>query len=385
MKHRPIVVLTALNLEYRAVREHLRDVTEYRHPMGTLFEVGRLGRTGCTVALSLVGKGNHHSAVLAERAMAAFDPPAVLFVGVAGALWPDVNLGDVVVASHVYAYHGGTSQDDGFKARPRVWEIPHEYDQLAHHLDRTSAWSRRLPPGEPQPRVRFGPVAAGEVVQDSATSAHAAWVRSTYNDAIAIEMEAAGLAQAAHLNRSLPAVVVRGISDRADGTKASTDGANWQPRAAAHAAAFAMALAEEITRRQKLQPGIPGRKDDTTMTRTVRNTAKGNAQVGVQAGVVHGGISIVQPRPDVPSALLAQVAQLREELVEMRAAGQVDSDTFQAAERELDTITGAPSPSGEQSRNQTFIALKRLRGLLLDWTELAAKVTAIIATLKGMS
>jgi nucleoside phosphorylase len=31
---------------------------------------------------------------------------AVLFVGVAGALWDATPLGDVVMATHVYAYHG---------------------------------------------------------------------------------------------------------------------------------------------------------------------------------------------------------------------------------------------------------------------------------------
>lgn len=55
-------------------------------------------------------------------------------------------------------------------------------------------------------------------------------------------MEAAGVAQAAHLNDSLPVVVVRGISDRADGGKVAADGAGWQPRAVINAAAFAVAL-----------------------------------------------------------------------------------------------------------------------------------------------
>jgi hypothetical protein len=59
---------------------------------------------------------------------------AVLFVGVVGALWDATPLGDVVMATHVYAYHGGTSEDDGLKARPRVWEVAHGISQLASHL-----------------------------------------------------------------------------------------------------------------------------------------------------------------------------------------------------------------------------------------------------------
>jgi adenosylhomocysteine nucleosidase len=48
----------------------------------------------------------------------------------------------------------------------------------------------------------------------------------------------------------VPALIIRGISDRADGGKAALDGAGWQPRAAAHAAAFAVAMAIEIITRE---------------------------------------------------------------------------------------------------------------------------------------
>ena len=111
MNDTTIVILTAMNLEYRAVRAQLSDITAHTHPMGTRFEVGHLDR--CRVALALTGKGNQSAAVLTERAAAEFAPAAVIFVGVAGALQPHLGLGDVVVATHVYAYHGATSQDDG--------------------------------------------------------------------------------------------------------------------------------------------------------------------------------------------------------------------------------------------------------------------------------
>lgn len=297
MKHRPITILTALDLEYQAVRKHLADVRTHRHPAGTRFEVGLLAGGDCRVALGLVGKGNQSAAVLAERAITEFSPFSLLFVGVAGALWPGIGLGDVVVATHVYAYHGGTSEDDGFKARPRVWETSHELDQIARYLYRSEIWARRLPEGPAVPKVHFGPIAAGEVVQDSAISAHARWVRQTYNDALAIEMEAAGVAQAAHLNKSLPMVVVRGISDRADGTKVTSDDASWQTKAAAHAAAFATALAQELA--QEARHGQPTRaserKKGVPTTNGVRNLARGHARVGAQIGHIHGNVTIGQP------------------------------------------------------------------------------------------
>ncbi|SRR5712691_4534115 len=124
-EQKTLVVLTALDVEYDSIRSKLTDVRAQSHPAGTRFEVGRLADGECRVVIAQVGKGNLAAAVLAERAIGEFDPAALLFSGVAGALRSSIALGDVVVATHVYAYHGGTSLDDGLKSRPRVWEISH--------------------------------------------------------------------------------------------------------------------------------------------------------------------------------------------------------------------------------------------------------------------
>ncbi|GII63063.1 purine phosphorylase [Sphaerisporangium krabiense] len=383
MNERPVVILTALDLEYEAVRRHLSDLRLHRHRAGTRFEIGRLPN-GCHVALGLVGKGNQPAAVLTERAITEFDPFALLFVGVAGALWPDVDLGDVVIATHVYAYHGGTSEDDGLKARPRVWEISHEPDQIARHLVRNGTWKRRLPADQAAAEVRFGPIAAGEVVQDSAISAHAQWVRQTYNDALAIEMEAAGVAQAAHLNRSLPMVVIRGISDRADGTKVKTDGVGWQAKAVTNAAALALALAEELAR-ETLRGNVADRTEKAegeSMPEIVRNVAKGSAHVGVQAGRIYGNVSIGQPSQAVLDPA-GQLADLRHKLSKACAAGDVDVATFTAAEEEIDVAAQSLSENTDQGKNKAMIALRRLRGLLMDVADLASKVASVIAAIRG--
>jgi hypothetical protein len=89
--------------------------------------------------------------------------------------------------------------------------------------------------------VHLKPVLAGEVVIDSRESRLYKFLRTHYNDAVAVEMEGVGLANAAHAAGGLPAMVVRGISDRA-GQKTQTDAAGWQPCAAERAAAFAVEL-----------------------------------------------------------------------------------------------------------------------------------------------
>jgi 8-oxo-dGTP diphosphatase len=294
-----IVILTAMNLEYNAVRARLSGVTAQMHPMGTRFEVGHLG-DDCRVALALTGKGNQSAAVLAERAAAQFAPAAIIFVGVAGALQPHLGLGDVVVASHVYAYHGATSQDDSLTARPRTWELSHRAHQIAAHLDRTGEWALQLPGGQTPPRVHFGPVAAGEIAHYSAVAHPRQWLREHYNDAVAVEMEAAGVAQAGHLNDALPTIMVRGISDYADETKAATDDSGWQPRAAANAAAFATALAAALAAELDAGRGTsPASRTAASQPGGPFNLATGNARVGAQGEsvTIHGGIQLGRSDP----------------------------------------------------------------------------------------
>jgi adenosylhomocysteine nucleosidase len=380
MSSNHVVILTALSLEYDEARARLSDITARSHPAGTRFEIGRLGDQGCRVALALTGKGNHPVAVLTERAITEFSPVAVIFAGVAGALQAHVALGDVVVATHVYAYHGATSEDDGAKARPRVWEISHKADQAARHVVRDGRWTQRLPVGGGLPDVHFGPIAAGEVVQDSAISAEARWIRQHYNDALAIEMEAAGVAQAGHLNDSLPVAVVRGISDRADGTKAASDHAGWQPRAVAGAAAFALALAAELSNGPAPEQR-PGMSADQPTAGHAINFAAGHARVGVQAGQIFGGVRIGSD--DVPHGdMLAQLAELRVQLARAYEAGQLDADLRAAAEAELDVATEAAT---DGRGRRLVVALKRLYGLISDVSELAARLAAIISAAKAIT
>ena len=244
-RQRTAVVLCALPVEYQAMQEHLTQVRNEDHPAGTRFKIGQLANGHWQVALVRTGPGNVDAAVLAERAINLFHPQVLLCVGVAGAVHDDLRLGDVVVAVRVHAYHGGTAAED-FRARPRTWDAPHRLVQLAYDLDPRVGEQRWLPsdPSE-QPGVHFRPIATGEVVLTSRDSALFAQLRQHQNDAAAIEMEGAGIAQAAHLNDALHALVIRGISDAADEDKLAADRAGWQHRAAVNAAAFAAALLAE--------------------------------------------------------------------------------------------------------------------------------------------
>ncbi len=249
------MILTALGLEYEAVRAYLGERDFVRHETGTVFEVGTLAGTAWRTALAEVGEGNDSAAVVTEQARQLFSPRALLFVGVAGALKDDLTLGDVVVATRVHSVHGGKDAPEGFLARPEGWAGSHELVQSAKHALRGQSWHTASAPGDTDgqrhPRVHFKPVAAGDVVLNSATSVLRQQLRTHYNDAVAIEMESAGMAHAAQIGR-IEALTIRGISDMADGNKYAEADTEHQPRAAAHAAAAAVAVIRHLPPPQAL-------------------------------------------------------------------------------------------------------------------------------------
>lgn len=236
-----IVILTALPVEYEAVRAELLCVRMFKHrESGTRFEEGFLRGTPWRIVIAEIGPGNDNAAVIAERAAHMFRPRAVLFAGIAGSLKADVLPGHVVVATRVYAYQGGRQTEDGLRARPRSWEADNELVQAA----RTALRPR-------SDDCHFKPIAAGDVVLDAPGSSLHRLLQESYNDAVAIEMEGAGVAHAAHLG-GRPALVIRGISDRADGNKAAYDADDLQRTAARHAARATMSvlrvLADDLPR-----------------------------------------------------------------------------------------------------------------------------------------
>ncbi|MEU3622476.1 5'-methylthioadenosine/S-adenosylhomocysteine nucleosidase [Amycolatopsis coloradensis] len=239
-----LVILTALDLEGAAIRKHLTNLRTHHHGAGTVFEVGALAsRPSCEIALAVIGMGTVNAAAITERAITEFRPSAVLFVGIAGGLREWIALGDVVVATRVYAYQGGRVDGDEFLARPQAWDTSHRLVQLAKHVNRAQAW-----PGASETRaaVHFEPVAAGEIVLNSTSAPERDRLRSHYNDAAAVEMESSGVALAGHLHEATPTIAIRGISDLADGNKHRVDSSGWQDTAVHNAAAFAVGLAQAI-------------------------------------------------------------------------------------------------------------------------------------------
>ncbi|WP_329416339.1 5'-methylthioadenosine/S-adenosylhomocysteine nucleosidase [Streptomyces sp. NBC_00704] len=254
------LVLTALPVEYDAVRTHLAHPEERVHEDGTRVECGPLDDSSWNLAIAELGEGAVTAAALTTQLVGWLRPEAVLFVGVAGGLRDDIGIGDVVVGTKVYAVQGGKRTPQGFLARPQTWHGSHRLVQAARSALRQM---RDVP-------VHFKPIACGDVVLADDRSEYAAHIREHYNGACAIEMEGSGAAHAAHLNGQLDALVIRGVSDHADADKHRADASGSQQRAAEQAARVAVAVLRRHRPRAGSSgggavrdPGRPGSHHDT--------------------------------------------------------------------------------------------------------------------------
>ncbi|MCO1575155.1 tetratricopeptide repeat protein [Crossiella sp. SN42] len=375
-----VVICTALPIEYLAVREHLPPGELDEHDVGgMLFASGTLAtdRGRWRVVLGQSGAGNIQAAVQLERAVQFFQPRLVLFVGVAGGL-KDVTLGDVAVASLVYEYETGKDTASGFHSRRKNHHCNHRLVERAHQIARDRPWHHRILNHTPKqvPRAVVNPLAAGSKVTADRRSATALFLREHCGDAIAVEMEGAGFLHGAYVNDSLPALVVRGISDLLDDKTEAAD-KHWQPMAARHAAAFAIELLHRHTRPTP-DPHQPTAHDSAPTTNSaVTNTLHGTATGTVfQIGVVHGGI-YTPLRPQPPHSTSP---------VDEAATDRADSPPAQVGRPGPSAVVTAV-PAVGQSAPELFVGRDDALQRLLDFLQPnpnSSTGTAVVSAVAGM-
>lgn len=263
-RERTVVIMTALDVEYAAVRTLLHNVDELLHPSGTVYERGLFESDGCiwSVALAQTGTGNAISAIETARALDAFRPDLAMFVGVAGGLG-GTEVGDVVAADYVYGYES-SKYTEILQPRIKTFGSGYPLVQRARVVRRHDHWHKRITSGT-QPRAFVGPIASGEqVIAGKNTPTHEI-LETHCGDTHAVEMEGWGFLFAAHTNGDVPAIVIRGISDLTVDKDPTTD-LRTQPMAAEHAAAFAFELLAtlESTTAQRIKVSRPWRPSRRT-------------------------------------------------------------------------------------------------------------------------
>jgi len=216
-------ILSAMAQEQAGLAERLDEVRVERYA-GREFHVGRWHGRDVVLALSRIGKvaAATTAAALIER----FGVSRIVFTGVAGGLHPQVRVGDTVVgteflqhdmdASPIFPRHEvplyGRSRFPADEQLSR-W-LAEAVQAVLSDASLIDAQTRRHF-GLGQQRLHRGLIASGDRFVSG--PGEAATLRAALPDAMAVEMEAAAVAQVC-FDHGVPFAAVRNISDRADET-----------------------------------------------------------------------------------------------------------------------------------------------------------------------
>ena len=242
-----VVVFAALRVEIDLL---VAALDQPRHAAIADWPVWSGEMSGTAVVLALAGMGKVNTAALAGAVWERHRPHTMVFTGVAGALDPTLQVGDIVIGERTVQHDWGVIAPGGLQ-RHQAGHIPFfnptddwgftpsaELIELAHRVASETELTSVL--GH-LPSVRFGTIATGDQFLHDPVTRDALFADL---GAAAIEMEGAALAQAA-ARFGVDHLVIRSVSDLA-GEDSVEDFARFLPEVAANSARIVQALVARL-------------------------------------------------------------------------------------------------------------------------------------------
>lgn len=197
-----IGIIAAMPEELKALLEALQDGQKQIH-LGKVYHTGHIGRHEVVLVESGIGKvmSAMSVAVLADY----YKVDAIINTGSAGAVAPGLQVGDVVVADRL-AYHDVDVTAFGY-AYGQMAGQPLYYESSSYFIAEIKPVLAKL-----GLKSQVGLIATGDSFvagQDKIAA-----IQSHFPDVLAVEMEGAAIAQAAHAVNK-PFLVIRAMSDTA--------------------------------------------------------------------------------------------------------------------------------------------------------------------------
>ncbi|MEK3964086.1 5'-methylthioadenosine/adenosylhomocysteine nucleosidase [Paenibacillus sp. FSL H7-0323] len=200
-----IGLIGAMDEEIKLLLEGMED-KRTKVKAGIQYYLGNI--LGKSVVLCKSGVGKVNAAVTTQILIDNFGVSRVLFTGVAGAVHPELNIGDIVISS-TCVQHDMDATGLGF-ARG---EIPYQ-ETSVFQADPALVQLAEKACNELGQKYLIGKVLSGD--QFISNAEIVAELREQM-DGACVEMEGAAVAQVCHMNAT-PFVIIRSMSDKSDGS-----------------------------------------------------------------------------------------------------------------------------------------------------------------------
>lgn len=229
-----IGIIGAMEVEVAILKEKMEDVRIIKKASMDFYE-GILAGKKVVVVRSGIGKVN--AGICAQILADVFSVDAIINTGIAGSLNKNINIGDIVLSTDV-VQHDMDATGFGYR-KGQIPQMPVFFFNADENLRRLAAEVCREV--NPDIQVFEGRIASGDqFVCDQDVKNRIVSEFSAY----ATEMEGAAIGQAAYLNE-IPFLVVRAISDKADGS-AQMDYSEFEKAAVDHSVRLTLNMLARI-------------------------------------------------------------------------------------------------------------------------------------------
>ena len=229
-----IGIIGAMEVEVAILKEKMEDVRIIKKASMDFYE-GILAGKKVVVVRSGIGKVN--AGICAQILADVFSVDAIINTGIAGSLNKNINIGDIVLSTDV-VQHDMDATGFGYR-KGQIPQMPVFFFNADDNLRRLAA--EVCKEVNPDIQVFEGRIASGDqfVCEQDVKNR----IVSEFS-AYATEMEGAAIGQAAYLNE-IPFLVVRAISDKADGS-AQMDYSEFEKAAVDHSVRLTLNMLARI-------------------------------------------------------------------------------------------------------------------------------------------
>ena len=225
-----IGIIGAMEPEVSVLREQMTNLSTEKYA-GIEFYSGQIN--GNDVVVSMSGIGKVAAAVSATLLIEKSAPDCIINTGSAGGFDPKLNVGDVVIGSEV-RHHDADLTVFGYE----IGQLPKMPAAFLPHPELARVARQAMKASQNDVQIVEGLIATGDTFMSNPDDV--AKARANFPTMLAVEMEAAAIAQTCHLFE-VPFVVIRSLSDIA-GKESGQSFEEYLVTAAKHSADMVVAM-----------------------------------------------------------------------------------------------------------------------------------------------
>lgn len=237
-----ILIISALEKELQPILEVIDSPLKPQNIEevdGRKYFIYELSATLTVICTSFLGIGQINAALAVKDAVNYYNVSKVILTGICGGIDREMKYGDIIISDQIVDYELAKIKSDNVQVRWNVYRSDFLLVQ-SMRIFKSDSWFSYLKRTFPEPKYKKPNIYSGIVLSGNKVIADNKEIKrfkKTWANAMAVEMEASGIAATLYQMKNAPSfVMVKSICDFADSKKND----EWQEYAAYASANFVL-------------------------------------------------------------------------------------------------------------------------------------------------